>query len=164
MLVVSNTSPIMNLAIVDKLHLLQKQFGEVVIPIAVIEELKLDTDYSGTDKIRTALSEGWIRQESVKNAQVVQALKRELDNGEAEAIALALQLQTKQILIDEREGRSIAKSMGLNPVGVLGILIRAKEEGEIKSLREVLEKLQREAGFYLTDTLMKEILSDVGEK
>jgi|JRYF01.1.fsa_nt_gb predicted nucleic acid-binding protein len=154
----------MNLAIVDKLHLLQKQFGEVVIPIAVIEELKLDTDYSGTDKIRTALSEGWIRQESVKNAQVVQALKRELDNGEAEAIALALQLQTKQILIDEREGRSIAKSMGLNPVGVLGILIRAKEEGEIKSLREVLEKLQREAGFYLTDTLMKEILSDVGEK
>lgn len=164
MLVVSNTSPIMNLAIVDKLDLLQKQFGEVIVPIAVIEELKLDTDYSGTDKIRTAISEGWIRQEIVKNSQVVQALKRELDNGEAEAIALALQLKITQILIDEREGRSIAKSMGLNPVGVLGILIRAKEEGEIKSLREVLEKLQREAGFYLTDKLMKEILSDVGER
>jgi predicted nucleic acid-binding protein len=76
---------------------------------------------------------------------------------------LALQLKTTQILIDEREGRSIAKSMGLNPVGVLGILIRAKDEGEVKSLKEVLEKLQREAGFYLTDKLMKEILSDVGE-
>lgn len=163
MLVVSNTSPIMNLAIVDQLYLLQKQFGEVVVPMAVIEELKLDTDYSGTDRIRTAISEGWLRQETVKNTQVIQALKRELDNGEAEAIALALQLKTTQILIDEREGRSIAKSMGLNPVGVLGILIRAKDEGEVKSLKEVLEKLQREAGFYLTDKLMKEILSDVGE-
>lgn len=163
MLVVSNTSPIMNLAIVDQLYLLQKQFGEVVVPMAVIEELKLDTDYSGTDRIRTAISEGWLRQETVKNTQVIQALKRELDNGEAEAIALALQLKTTQILIDEREGRSIAKSMGLNPVGVLGILIRAKDEGEVKSLKEVLEKLQREAGFYLTDKLLKEILSDVGE-
>jgi predicted nucleic acid-binding protein len=153
----------MNLAIVDKLDLLQKQFGEVVIPEAVVEELKLDTDYTGTDKIRTAISAGWIRVEKIKNNELAKALRRELDKGEAEAITLALQLKITQILIDEREGRSIAKTMGLKPIGVLGILLQAKKDGLIVSVKEILEKLKNEAGFYITEQLKQEILSQIGE-
>lgn len=163
MLVISNTSPIMNLAIVDQLILLQKQFGEVIIPEAVVDELKLDTDYPGTDKIRTAISAGWIRVEKIKNTQLATALRRELDDGEAEAIALALQLNITEILMDERDGRSIAKSMGLSPVGVIGILLKAKEKGLIVSVKEILQKLRSEAGFYITEQLQKEILSRIGE-
>lgn len=163
MLVVSNTSPIMNLASVDLLDLLRKQFGEVIVPEAVIEELRLNSGYPGTDKIRTAMSEGWLRQEVVENKQVALALRRELDNGEAEAIALALQLHAETILMDERDGRSVAKSMGLSPIGIIGILIRSKQNGEIVSVKEVLNKLRNEAGFYITDALMKEILSELGE-
>ena len=66
MLVVSNTSPIMNLAVLDLLELLHQQFGEVLVPAAVIDELKLDTDYPGTENIRKALSAGWLRQENWK--------------------------------------------------------------------------------------------------
>lgn len=163
MLVISNTSPVMNLAIVGQLELLQKRFDEVIIPEAVVEELKLDTDYSGTDKIRDAISAGWIRVEKVKNTQLTQALKRELDNGEAEAIALALQLKVTEILMDEREGRSAAKTMGLKPIGVLGILLQAKKDGVIVSVKEILEKLKSEAGFYITEQSKQEILSQIGE-
>ena len=91
MLVVSNTSPIMNLAVLGLLDLLRQQFREVIVPDAVIEELRLDTDFPGTENIRRAISEGWLHEEKVENQQVVLALRRELDNGEAEAIALALQ-------------------------------------------------------------------------
>jgi predicted nucleic acid-binding protein len=163
MLVVSNTSPIMNLAVVDLLNLLRQQFGEVFVPAAVIEELRLDTDYPGTDKIRQAISEGWLHQEVVENQQIILALKRELDDGEAEAIALALQLKADLILMDERDGRSVAKSMGLNPIGILGVLVRAKQAGTIQSVKEVLNKLRNEAGFYITDGLMQNILSEIGE-
>jgi predicted nucleic acid-binding protein len=153
----------MNLAVVDLLNLLRQQFGEVIVPTAVIEELRLDADYPGTDKIRQAISEGWLRQEMVENKQLILALKRELDNGEAEAIALALQLKADLILMDERDGRSVAKSMGLNPIGILGVLVRAKQAGEIQSVKEVLSKLRNEAGFYITDSLMQNILSEIGE-
>jgi len=163
MLVVSNTSPIMNLAIVGELNLLRQQFGEVIVPPAVVDELRLDTEYPGTDNVRRAFSEGWLRQEKVENEQVALAFKRELDNGEAEAIALALQLKADMILMDERDGRSVAKSMGLRPIGILGVLIHAKQNGKIDSVRDILNKLRNEAGFYISDELMQTILSEIEE-
>lgn len=163
MLVVSNTSPVMNLAVLGLLDLLRQQFGEVIVPEAVIEELRLDTDFPGTENIRRAISEGWLRKGKVENQQVVLALRRELDNGEAEAIALALQLKANLILMDERDGRSLAKSMGLTPIGVLGVLIRAKQDGSVSSVREILSRLRNEAGFYITDDLMQNILLEIGE-
>ncbi|MBI2330959.1 MAG: DUF3368 domain-containing protein [Chloroflexi bacterium] len=113
--------------------------------------------------MRRAISEGWLRKEPVYNQQIVLAFRRELDNGEAEAIALALQLQADLILMDERDGRSVAKSVGLNTIGILGVLIRAKQDGAISSVRKILNRLQSEAGFYITDALMQAILSEIGE-
>lgn len=163
MLVVSNTSPIMNLAVLGLLDLLRQQFREVIVPDAVIEELRLDTDFPGTENIRRAISEGWLHEEKVENQQVVLALRRELDNGEAEAIALALQLKANLILMDERDGRSLAKSMGLTPIGVLGVLIRAKQDGKVGSVGEILNRLRSEAGFYISNDLMQNILLEIGE-
>ena len=163
MLVVSNTSPIMNLASVGVLDLLRKQFGEVIIPAAVVDELKLDTDYPGTGEIRVAMTAGWLKQVNLEDDRVARALLRELDDGEAEAIALALQLKIESILMDERDGRSVAKSMGLVPIGVIGVLVRAKQNGDIDSVGKILSQLRNDAGFYITDNLMKNILSEIGE-
>lgn len=163
MLVVSDTSPVLNLAVIGHLDLLRQQFGEVVIPPAVQAELKVDSDLPGTDEIRQALTDGWLRKVEMQNDQVTRALKRELDDGEAEAIALALELGVKAILMDEREGRLVAKTMGLAPIGVLGVLVRAKQAGVINSLREILEMLQTNAGFYINEPLAKAILSEIGE-
>jgi hypothetical protein len=90
-------------------------------------------------------------------------LANELDKGEAEAIALATEIQADVLLIDEREGRSFARQAGLPVRGVLGILIRAKAKAEIDSVRAEIEALRSRAGFFVAPSLEAEVLRNVGE-
>jgi len=144
---VSNTSPILNLAIVGRLSLLRQQFGEIRIPPAVLEELRVGEDLPGSQSVREAIEKGWLWVEEVKDRTFVQVLQRDLDKGEAEAIALALQVKAEWTLLDEREGRRVAKSLGLKVTGVLGILRRAWHEGVLPSLQREMEGLREKAGF-----------------
>ena len=162
--IVSNTSPVLNLAIVDLLHLLQHQFDEVLVPPAVLDEMRLDTNFPGVDRIRQSMLDGWLKASKLENDQLARALSRDLDDGEAEAIALSLLLGFDTVLMDEHDGRSIARSMGLTTVGVLGILLRAKQTGEIISVKQALQTLRNEAGFYISDHLFISILNQAGEK
>ena len=86
--IVSNTSPILNLALIDELQLLRQQFGEVVIPEGVLEELRVDDDLPGTHAICKAIEEEWIQVCELNQKPLAKSLQRELDTGEAEAIAL----------------------------------------------------------------------------
>ena len=90
--VVSNTSPLLNLAIIDQLDLLRKQFLEILIPPIVLAELKPVTDYPGTERIQRALDTRWLRVVELKDDTLARALRLELDQGEAAAIALAIEL------------------------------------------------------------------------
>lgn len=162
--VVSNTSPILNLAIIRQLDLLRQQFGEVLVPPAVLAELKVDANYPGTDLIRQALQENWLHSVELTNIVVARALRRELDHGEAEAIALTLQLGLTTVLMDEHAGRAVAQAMSLAPTGLLGVLLRAKLSGQIASLESMLIALQNEAGFYVAADLMLTILHEAGER
>ena len=161
--VVSNTSPLLNLAIVGRLPLLRQQFGEVWIPPAVIEELRVEADLPGSHAVREAMDAGWLRVEEVQDQAVVRALRRDLDGGEAEAIALALQMKAIRVLLDEREGRRVAKSLGLKVTGVLGILLHARSEGHLQSLQEAMEELQEQAGFRIGQELFTHVLRKGGE-
>lgn len=156
--VVSNTSPILNLAIVDQLTLLDRQFDEILIPSAVLDELKISEERSGSQAMREAISSGWIQSREVNNDSLAQLLKQTLDRGEAEAIALAIELKADWIFLDEREGRKVAKSLGLNVTGVLGILLRAKQIGEIESLQPVVDDLINKAGFRIAPDLLAQVL------
>jgi predicted nucleic acid-binding protein len=93
----------------------------------------------------------------------VQELLKELDQGESEAIALALEVRTGQILIDERDGREVARRFGLEPVGVIDILIRAKARGLIVAVSPLLDRLQSELNFFISLALRTEALRLVGE-
>ncbi|WP_223257355.1 DUF3368 domain-containing protein [Phormidesmis priestleyi] len=86
-------------------------------------------------------------------------MKQTLDRGEAEAIALAIELKADWTLLDEREGRKVAKSLGLKVTGVLGILLRAKQLGEIESLQLVIDDLINKAGFRIAPELLTQILT-----
>ena len=156
--IVSNTSPILNLAIVNQLILLHQQFGEILVPSAVLDELKVNEDRPGSQEIREAISCGWIQSREVSNAPLAQLLKQTLDRGEAEAIALAIELEADWTLLDEREGRKVAKSLGLNVTGILGILLRAKQLGEIESLQPLIDDLVDKAGFRIAPELLVKIL------
>ena len=158
MLVVSNTSPILNLAIVGQLDLLRQQFGQIQIPPAVLDELKIDEERPGSQSIQVALTAGWIQVQPFSNQSLVQLLRQTLDSGEAEAISLALQLQADWVLLDERDGRKAAKSLGLQITGVLGVLLRAKECGSLASLQPVITELTQKAGFRIAPELLTKVL------
>jgi hypothetical protein len=162
--VVSNTSPILNLAIIDQLDLLRSQFDDVLIPPAVLAELKPETNLPGSSSIRRVLEAGWLYVTELAETRLSQALSLELDDGEAAAIALALQQGIQQILMDERDGRAKAKAMGLNPVGVLGILLRAKRDGALDSVASAVGLLRQEAGFFVAEDLLAAILREAYER
>ncbi len=160
---VSNTSPLLNLAIIDRLDLLRRQFEHVEIPNAVLAELQVDQDRPGSAQLRTAIADGWIVVRQVEDIHLVEALRLELDAGEAEALALAATSGQTHVLMDEREGRSIARAMALTPVGVVGVLLRAHQVGDVQAMAPLLQRLRTEAGFFLHDGLIARILASVGE-
>lgn len=160
---VSNTSPILNLAIIGRLDLLKIQFGQILIPAQVRAELKAETNLAGADTIRQAIADGWIREVAIKDTGLFRALTLELDQGESAAIILALEQKIRAILMDEHDGRAKAKRMGLQPVGILGVLGRAKRDGDIASVQETMEALRREAGFFIGDDIYADILAQANE-
>ena len=163
MLTVSNTSPLLNLAIINHLHLIEQQFTEVYIPEAVLAELKVNENLLGSRHLKNALTKKWIKVESVKNKALVKLLRRELDQGESEAIALAIEKQADLILLDEKEGRRIARTLNLKITGILGIAIKAHKNGELKSMTNFIHRLRSQAGFHLSSPLEQRILKEVGE-
>ena len=99
----------------------------------------------------------------MQNWALVTALERDLDRGEAETIALSLELGADVVLMDEREGRRAAQRLGLRVVGVVGIVLDAKACGAVKAVRPHLDALRQTAGFYLADAVYDDALSWAGE-
>jgi len=161
--VVSNTSPLLNLAIIDHLFLLPQQFGQVLIPQAVLAELKVNQALPGSNALRTALNEGWLIPQSVSNKALVSLLRQELHQGESEAIALAVEVSAERILLDEKEARQSARALGLALTGILGILLKGWHEGTVASMKVVTERLQREANFWIAPDLLNQLLQESGE-
>ena len=163
MLVVSDTSPLLNLAKVDRLDLVRQQLNVVLIPPAVHAELRVDADLPGSATIRSAMAAGWLRVEEVLESDLSRVLRRELDRGEAEAIVLAAQRRADLLLVDEREARRVARALGMKVTGAVGILLRARLEGSLSSLSEALADLHERAGFRLDSELVSEVLRLAGE-
>lgn len=130
MIVVSDTTPLSELAKVGQLHLLHELFGIVVIPQEVYAEL-ITGDHPAAQQISEL---DWLEVRSLLNVQQCQRLQRDfnLDLGECAAIALAAELSADQVLIDERAARQVAISRQLPVIGTLGVLILAKQRGSLK--------------------------------
>jgi len=149
MCVISNTSPLLNLAIVEHLFLLPQQFGQVYIPSTVLTELKINDDLPGSRALQVALNEGWLIPTTVKSSALVNLLRRELHQGESEAIALAVELSADKILLDEKEARQIARTLGLSITGTLGILLKGRKNGTVSSMEVVIDRLKQDANFWI---------------
>lgn len=161
MIVVSDTSPLTNLAAIGRLDVLRQLYGEVYIPNAVWDELNAgDKNWPGYESVATA---NWIKQHGVQNQPLVVALRRDLDRGEAEGIALALELKADLILLVEKEGRHAAQQLGLQVVGVIGVLLEAKAKGLLPQVRSQLDALRQLAGFYLSESLYQAAMKLAGE-
>ena len=155
---VSNTSPLLNLAIIGRLELVRAQFGSVVVPPAVAGEFRLEEGRPGSSALRRAVEDGWIAVEEPSDDPLIRTLRQDLDRGESEAITLAVEKEAGLILLDEREGRRRARNVGLEVTGALGILARADRRGELDSLSGALDRLEDEAGFWIGSALREQIL------
>jgi predicted nucleic acid-binding protein len=161
MIIVSDTSPISNLLIVGQLELIGQIYQQVVIPPTVDREVRALQNFE--IDLAAYTSATWLSVQMPTDALFVDSLKNELDDGEAEAIALALQLKADRLLIDERLGRLVASRYGLNITGILGILRTAKMLGLIPIMKPILDDLVQQAGFWIDRALYEQVLKDVGE-
>ena len=137
MIIVSNTSPLTNLATIGHFNLLNLLYGEVNISTAVWEELSAHNQmWPGANETAEA---SWIIQHPRLSSSLVHTLRRTLDDGESESIALALELHADLILLDDRDAREAAEAVGLNVVGVLGILLEARSKDMIREVHPSLD-------------------------
>jgi predicted nucleic acid-binding protein len=156
--VVLNNTPLVAFWVLGRFDLLRDLFGEVLIPIAV------ETEFLAVEETvrREALARApWIETTAVSHPRRVLAYA-ELDQGEAEVLALAEELDARLVVIDERKGRRYAERMGLPRTGTLGVLLLAKEAKLIDSLATWIPKLQ-EAGLFLSPALVRRALEIAGE-
>ena len=160
--VVADTGPLIALARVGRLELLQQRYGRVVVPPTVHAELALDSDRPGARVLSDAFNAGWLTVGSVTNAGLVRELARLLDPGEAEAIALAEQEAARFLLVDDARGRRIARSYDIAVVGVAGVLLAAKSRGEISAVGPILEALSN-TGYRLSHRLIAAVLARADE-
>jgi uncharacterized protein len=161
MIVVSNTSPLTNLAAIGQVDLLRRLFQQVVIAEGVWSELNAyGKRWPGSLEVESA---AWISIQKVQDQPLVTTLRRDLDVGEADTIALALELNADLVLLDEKEGRHAARRLGLNMIGVVGILLLAHSRKEINQVKPFLDALRQRAGFYLSDELYRAALEQAKE-
>lgn len=152
-IVVSDTSPIRALASLSLLELLPRMFDQVYVSPAVVRELQ-DASIVLPETFRV---------QAPKDASLLARLKVNLHDGEAEALTLAVELNSQAVLMDEAHGRAVAAALGLEPRGVLGVLVDAKKRGFVPEIRPLIMRLKTELKFRMADRLIHDILEASGE-
>ena len=162
MVVVSNTSPLSNLAIIGRLDLVREQLGSIIVPPAVRTELRRNPNLKGRTAIESGMAEGWIGA-SPLNGPVPDELMAALDLGEAEVLTLAVQIKASLVLLDDSAARAKASQLAIPFTGALGILRNARRTARIPSLKSEIKRLRLEARFFVSAALETALLISVGE-
>ncbi len=159
-MIISNATPLIAFARIQRLDLLHQVVGTLAIPEEVADEIRgyRGGHYGEIDLTR----ESWITVQAVQSSAQVQLLLPTLDQGEAEVITLALEQHAHLVLIDELTGRKVAESLQLPVLGSVGILIRAKQMNLVPAVRPLLEKMVQR-GVRYSQRFITSILRQIGE-
>lgn len=141
--VVIDSTCLIALERIDQLALIPRIFPTIIAPPGVQSEFGVPLN--------------WLTVLPVKNSVVVEALKTQLDDGESQAIALALELGNALLILDDKKARRVARQLELRVTGTIGVLIRAKRQGVISAIAPLLTALEK-VDFRLTSALRYEAL------
>jgi len=158
MVIISDASPVICLALCDKLDLLDKMFGQIFIPQAVFNELAVPNKLKVNEIVEWAKSKIM----PAKNTAAITALSLNLDPGESEAISLYLETGADFLLIDDKKGRTIATRNGIRVIGTMGVFLWAKQKGFLASVKPTLDMLMQ-TDFRISSALYRQILDRAGE-
>lgn len=158
--VVCNSSPLIHLSKAGRLSLLRDFFEEILVPEEVLMESVENS--GGAQDARGIKNANWIHSMAIKNLDLKKALKLRIDDGEAAAIVLALEQNADLIIMDDYDGRAMAKQYDLRVIGTIGILLKAKLEGKTPSLRHDLDVLKKN-GFWMSEELHLRLIQEANE-
>lgn len=150
---------LLNLALIARLDLLETQFSEITVPRQVWDELTDGED--GLEALRALRDDGFLRLVEVEHSGLFVEIFHELDIGETAAICHAVENDADLVLLDESDGRRVARRHDVEITGVLGILLRGAKTGEV-DLEHELAAL-RGAGFWISDDLYARVLSEADD-
>lgn len=160
MIVVSNATPLIGMAMADRFDLLRRLFGRLYIPRGVYDEVVTEGgDRFGAQEVAQA---SWIEIAEVEDRLAVEMLEDELGRGESETIVLAREMRADWVLVDERLARRKLDSLNIQVLGTLGILLKAKEVGFLDEITPEVDKL-RTRGFRLSRKIYVDVLQMAGE-
>lgn len=139
--------------------ILFKKIGQIELLYQVYEEITITPEIQ--DEYKTKIPE-WVKIKSVSNKQRIAEYNNIVDLGEASIIALALEINSPLLLIDDKRGRKLAELLNIDMTGTLGTLLKAKKNGVIKYVKPILYDL-KEINFRISDKLEQYILKKAGE-
>jgi len=158
LLLIADSGPLIALASVQKLDILPKLYRRVAAPMAVINEVVASANLRpGYDLLHQA---PWLEQ--LERSESLDALSIVLGRGESEAIHVARQEPTSLLLLDDAQARRAATALGLIVTGTAGVLVRAKREGFIESVRPLLLQM-KDHGYYLSNKVIEYACREAGE-
>lgn len=158
---ISNTTPLINFAEIGRMDLMQQLFGEIVIPMAVADELRAKSKQF--PRAAKVCDLPFVRVQSAKNRDLVAILRHEIHAGEAECIVLALEQSSAVVILDDLAARVVAQQRGLPMIGTIGCLQVAKLDGLISQIGPHLRDLRDKARFWLSSRLIERVLEDTRE-
>lgn len=147
--IISDTSCFIILIKIGELELLHKVYGQVVTTFDIA------TEYGET------LPE-WVEIATVQDKYRQQLLEMQIDTGESSAIALALETPGCTIILDDYKARKIADQLGLVFTGTIGVIIKAKLNGIVPSIKPILEKI-KQTNFRLSSDIELQALKEARE-
>jgi len=162
-LIVADASPLIGLARIDRLPLLQQLYQQVLVPPRVLAELEIGGDRPGARRLAGALADGWLSAASLEREKELSSFHHLLDPGEAEAILLSEEHPGCGLLVDDRRGRQVARARGIRVVGTGGVLLLAKRERLIERVGPEIDRLA-DAGYRLSSALRERLLALAGER
>ena len=143
-----DTSCLIHLERIERLDLLQALYDDLRVPPAVRGEFG-------------SVPEGFAV-EAVQSQGLVRLLRRTLDAGEAEVIALGMHFDDVHLILDDAAARREAKDLGLTVIGTVGLVLRAHRNGHVPAAKPVLDAL-RGTGFWISDALYEHALARAAE-
>lgn len=161
--VVVDSSVLITLAAGEQFQLLREFYCTIHVPPEVWRETTASPKSFGVQEVQHAKSEGWLVVQSPRDLAKVLSLPFNLQPGETEALALALELTEALLLVDDAQGRKAAAALGIAYTGTLGVLLRASAEGKIPALKPVLGLLATRTTFWLSPAVESAALKQTGE-